>query len=95
MVSFSGAVVDRQVLSINHGSGYVSSFEPVESELEVGDPVSAGQAVASLGSYEHGSTHCTDRPCLHWGVRRHSEYINPRLLLGDLEPSVLLPLNEQ
>lgn len=91
-VSFSGTVVDRDVLSINHGSGYVSSFEPVEPELEVGDPVTAGQTVASLGTYDDGSAHCPNQPCLHWGVRHHGEYINPLLLLGDLEPSVLLPL---
>lgn len=97
-VSFSGTVVNREVLSINHGAGYVSSFEPVESELEVGDQVSAGQTVASLSSYDDGSAHCTNdnrpaQPSLHWGVRLHSEYINPLLLLGELEPSVLLPLN--
>lgn len=92
MVSFSGVVVDREVLSIDHGAGYVSSFEPVESELEVGDAVAAGQPIATLDTYDDGSNHCSDQPCLHWGVRHHGEYINPLLLLGDLEPSVLLPL---
>ena len=93
-VSFSGAVVSREVLSIDHGSGYVSSFEPVESEVEVGDEVSAGDVVATVSTYDDGSNHCPDQPCLHWGVRLHGEYINPLLLLGELEPSVLLPLNE-
>lgn len=97
VVTFSGVVVDREVLSIDHGDGYVSSFEPVSSELEVGDAVSTGDAVASLGTYDDGSHHCTGensttQPCLHWGVRLHDEYINPLLLLGELEPSVLLPL---
>lgn len=94
VVSFSGVVVDREVLSINHGSGYVSSFEPVESELEVGDAVSAGQTVASLSTYDDGNVHCPDQPCLHWGVRHHGDYINPLLLIGGLKPSVLLPLND-
>lgn len=94
VVSFSGVVVNREVLSIDHGAGYVSSFEPVESELEAGDEVSAGDVVASLSTYDDGTTHCTDQPCLHWGVRHHGEYINPLLLLGELEPSVLLPLGE-
>ncbi len=89
-VSFVGVVVDRPVLSIRHGAGYVSSFEPVETELEVGDAVSIGETVGAIAS--SGASHC-EVPCLHWGVRLHGEYINPMLLLGDLEPSVLLPLS--
>ncbi|GAA1137144.1 M23 family metallopeptidase [Nesterenkonia lutea] len=89
-VSFAGIVVDRPVLSIRHGGGYLSSFEPVETVLKVGDAVSAGDEVGTLGA---GNAHC-ELPCLHWGVRLHGEYINPLLLTGDLEPSVLLPLGE-
>lgn len=88
-VSYVGHVVDRPVISVDHGSGLVSSFEPVESELEVGQAVSAGESVGELVA----GGHCTDRggSCVHWGVRLHGEYINPLLMLGDLEPSVLLP----
>lgn len=98
VVSFSGVVVNRKVLSIDHGAGYISSFEPVVSDLVVGDEVSAGDVIAALGTYEDGSDHCTGehgpaQPCLHWGVRHHGDYINPLLLLGELEPSVLLPLS--
>lgn len=92
VVSFSGVVVNREVLSINHGAGYVSSFEPVESEWEIGDAVSTGDVVASLDTYDDGHAHCDDHPCLHWGVRLHGDYINPLLMTGELEPSVLLPL---
>lgn len=91
VVSFSGTVVDREVLSIDHGAGYISSFEAVDADLEVGDAVAAGEVVAELGTYDDGDNHC-DQPCLHWGVRLHGEYINPLLLLGEVEPSVLLPL---
>jgi murein DD-endopeptidase MepM/ murein hydrolase activator NlpD len=93
VVSFSGIVVNRQVLSIDHGGGYVSSFEPVESDFEPGVAVSQDQAVAVLGTYDDASHHC-DSPCLHWGVRLHGDYINPLLMLGELEPSVLLPLHK-
>lgn len=89
-VSFSGKVVNREVLSIDHGGGYVSSFEPVDSSLEVGDRVSQGQVVARLARYDDGSFAC-DEPCFHWGVRHRGEYINPMLLVGPVEPSVLLP----
>src|SRR5699024_8694259 len=33
IVSFTGKVVDRGVLSIDHGGGYTSSFEPVQTQL--------------------------------------------------------------
>ena len=93
VVSFSGQVVDREVLSINHGGGYISSFEPVESELDVGDTVAGGQPAAVLRTYDDGTHHC-DSPCVHWGVRLHGEYINPLLMTGELQPSVLLPLHK-
>ncbi|MGJ9374034.1 M23 family metallopeptidase [Nesterenkonia sp. CF4.4] len=89
-VSFVGIVVDRPVLSIRHGDGYLSSFEPVESPLKFGDRVTAGDPVGTVAS---GARHCAT-PCLHWGVRLYGEYINPLTLTGDVEPSVLLPLGE-
>ncbi|MDS2171276.1 M23 family metallopeptidase [Nesterenkonia sp. CL21] len=91
VVRFTGVVVDREVLTLDHGGGLVSSFEPAPSELAAGDTVAAGDVVAELGTYADGGHHC-DRRCLHWGVRLQGEYINPLMLLGDLEPSVLLPL---
>lgn len=90
-VSFAGVVVDRPVLSIRHAHGYLSSFEPVETDLKVGDSVSTGDPVGTLVA---GHRPCP-APCLHWGVRLHGEYINPLLLTGDLEPSVLLPLGPE
>lgn len=92
VVSFSGMVVNRTVLSIDHGGGMVSSFEPVDSELEVGEAVAAGDVIATVGEYQTGHFHCHHQRCLHWGVRLHGDYINPLLMLGELEPSVLLPL---
>ena len=85
-------MVNREVLSINHGAGLISSFEPVDSDLTVGDTVSQREPIAQPDTYDDGSTHCHS-PCVHWGVRHHGEYINPLLMLGELEPSVLLPQN--
>lgn len=87
-VSFVGVVVDRPVLSVDHGAGFISSFEPIDSELEVGDAVAAGDPLGELAA----GGHCDDGSCVHWGVRLHGEYINPLLLLDELEPSVLLPV---
>ena len=88
-VSFVGTVVDRPVITVDHGGGIRSSFEPVKSELKEGALVSKGQVIGTL---ENG--HCEDIPCLHWGVRRGEDYVNPLAFVTDLRPSVLLPLNQ-
>jgi murein DD-endopeptidase MepM/ murein hydrolase activator NlpD len=87
VVSFSGTVVDRPVLSIQHAEDLVSSFEPVAATVTAGDSVRAGQVVGVVAS----GAHCTDK-CLHFGVRRHGQYISPVLFLGGLSRAVLLPL---
>lgn len=86
-VSFVGVVVDRPVITVDHGNGLRSSFEPVESGLAVGAAVVAGQV---LGRAKSG--HCGQAPCVHWGVRRGEAYLNPLVFVMDLRPSVLLPL---
>ncbi|MGV8969667.1 MAG: M23 family metallopeptidase [Microbacteriaceae bacterium] len=85
IVHFVGFVVDRPVVSIDHGSGVLSSFEPVASTLKKGQRVSAG---ASIGTLLPG--HCTT-PCLHLGARLNGEYVSPLLFLGGLPRAVLLP----
>jgi murein DD-endopeptidase MepM/ murein hydrolase activator NlpD len=86
-VSFVGVVVDRPVITIDHGNGLRSSFEPVESTLAAGNVVAAGEPVGTL----HAG-HCAAVPCVHWGVRRGDDYLNPLQFVMDLRPSILLPL---
>jgi murein DD-endopeptidase MepM/ murein hydrolase activator NlpD len=88
-VSFSGVVVDRPVITIDHGGGLRSSFEPVQSALAAGDTVAAGQVI---GTVTPG--HCPPALCLHWGVRDGDQYVNPLQFVLDLRPSILLPLAE-
>ncbi|WP_285245457.1 M23 family metallopeptidase [Pseudarthrobacter sp. fls2-241-R2A-127] len=87
-VSFVGIVVDRPVITIDHGGGLRSSFEPVESTLAEGTPVGAGEVI---GTVVPG--HCPAVNCLHWGVREGEEYVNPLQFVLDLRPSILLPLS--
>ena len=85
-VSFVGTVVDRPVITIDHGNGLRSSFEPVASSLTAGSAVAEGDV---LGQIQAG--HCgLAPPCLHWGVRRGEDYVNPLAFVMDLRPSVLL-----
>ena len=87
IVHFSGVVVDRPVVSIEHAGGYLSSFEPVESDLRAGTPVARGQPIGTVVA-----GHCPTR-CLHFGVRLDGEYVSPLLLLGEVERAVLLPMD--
>ncbi len=85
-ISFAGTVVDRPVLTVDHGNGYRSSFEPIVSSLRPGMAVAAGDV---LGRSLPG--HCGGIPCVHWGVRLGDEYVNPLAFVADLRPSILLP----
>lgn len=87
VVRFAGWVVDRSVLSIDHGGGWVSSYEPVSTPLQPGDRVRRGDVIGTL---QPG--HCTGGSCLHFGVRLRGEYVSPLLLIGGQPRAVLLPL---
>jgi len=83
-VRFAGWVVDRPVLSIDHGP-VISSYEPVTSPLRAGEPVAAGQPIGTVLA-----GHC-DARCVHLGTRVDGEYRNPLLWLGGVPRAVLLP----
>lgn len=89
-VSHVGTVVDRNTITIDHGNGLRSSFEPVDSDLKRGDRVRQGQVIGVL---ENGN-HCmfSIRACVHWGVRLGEDYVNPLQFIGAFLPSVLLPI---
>ena len=97
-VIFVGQVVDRPVVTIRHANGLLSSLEPVDSDLEVGRMVTAGDR---LGTISAEGQHCAVQ-CIHWGVRVpdgwrigstvRDLYIDPGFLLGWTEPSILWPV---
>ncbi|MGN7800918.1 murein hydrolase activator EnvC family protein [Leifsonia sp. 22587] len=86
VVRFSGVVVDRPVLTLDHG-GVLSSYEPVASELVPGTSVARGAIVGTVAA----GGHCAEA-CLHVGVRVDGEYVSPLLFFARVPPAVLLPL---
>ncbi len=97
VVTFSQIVVNRPVLTIAVENGLRLSFEPVTSTLRVGERVAQGQTIGIV----EGPSHCDGaaagtgiNSCLHWGVRRGQEYLDPLQFILDLRPSILLPLND-
>ncbi len=85
VISFSGDVAGRGVLTITGPAGERVSLEPVTTELRSGDRVTRGEPIASLQS-----GHCSDL-CLHVGLRIGERYRSPRAELGVLQRAVLLP----
>jgi murein DD-endopeptidase MepM/ murein hydrolase activator NlpD len=76
-VSFAGRVAGRGVVVVQHRDGLRTSYEPVAADVTVGDAVTPGTVLGTLGR----STHCL-RSCLHWGLRRGTDYLDPMSLLG-------------
>lgn len=97
VVAFTGRVVDRTVISIDHADGIRTTYEPVDPVVGAGDQVRAGAVIGHLARFDTG-VHCgTD--CLHWGARiGGQDYLDPLLLVGHrpvvirlypLQPAVL------
>ena len=89
VIAYAGTVVDRPIVTIDHGDGLVTTLEPVASSRGAGDAVSAGDVVGTLGRGGH-----VRAGELHLGVRRDGEYINPLVLLAEVPRAVLLPCCE-
>ncbi|WP_309080257.1 M23 family metallopeptidase [Zhihengliuella sp.] len=86
-VAFVGVVVDRPVLTIDHGDGVLTSYEPLASDLAVDSRVAAGQVIGTVAD----GGHCA-ASCLHWGLRIDGVYADPLPTVRDTRPSILLPV---
>ncbi|MFI6233182.1 murein hydrolase activator EnvC family protein [Micromonospora sp. NPDC050784] len=87
-VLFAGLVAGRPVVTVGHAGGLRTTHEPVQPAVRPGQPVTAG---APLGELLPGHPGCPAEACLHWGLRRGEEYLDPLALLG-LGPVRLLPV---
>ena len=88
-VIWAGILAGRGVVVVGHQGGLRTTYEPVTSSVVAGEQVHAGELLGTIG---RGQTHC-DGHCLHWGLRRGLEYLNPLLLLG-LGHARLIPIQE-
>ncbi|MEV4813932.1 murein hydrolase activator EnvC family protein [Micromonospora avicenniae] len=88
-VLFAGMVAGRPVVTVGHAAGLRTTYEPVRPAVTAGDRVPTG---APLGVLQAGHAGCPAAACLHWGLRRGEEYLDPLALLG-LGPVRLLPLD--
>jgi murein DD-endopeptidase MepM/ murein hydrolase activator NlpD len=87
VVRFAGDVAGRGVVVVAHPDGIRTEYEPVAPSVRAGARVTGGQQIGVLRGSHLG---CTG-PCLHWGARRGTAYLDPLRLLVPLGPVVLLP----
>lgn len=93
-VAFLGKVANRMVLTIRGYDGYLASFEPLCAIVELNQEVLAGEVIGSWCEPDDSYvSHCPTR-CIHLSARRAGDYLNPLWLMGLVEPSRLMPLDE-
>lgn len=85
LVRFAGRIAGRGVVVVSHG-GLRTTYEPVTARVAVGDRVAAGEV---LGVLEPGHRCPGSSACLHWGLKRGDQYLNP--LSGAAASLRLLP----
>jgi murein DD-endopeptidase MepM/ murein hydrolase activator NlpD len=89
VVRFVGVVAGRGVVSLDHGSGVRTTYEPVTASVRAGAAVVSGQVIGTLAST---GSHCGVAACLHWGASVAGRYIDPLSLLRPRDPAILLPI---
>jgi len=78
VVRFAGRVAHIGVVSITHSDGLVTTYQPVAAVVHRGEPVRAGQPIGRLLL---AGRHCA-AACLHWGLLRGADYLDPLALVG-------------
>jgi murein DD-endopeptidase MepM/ murein hydrolase activator NlpD len=89
IVLFAGMVAGRPVISVAHPNGLRTTYEPVDPSVAAGQAVARGSPIGTLIA---GHAGCPAAACVHWGLRRGADYLDP---LGLLRPPRvrLLPLS--
>ena len=80
-VTHAGPVAGRGTVTVAHGDGLSSTYEPLDTVVVVGDVVTTGDVLGTLRARD-GPRHCGVRACLHLGARRGASYLDPYPLLA-------------
>lgn len=78
-VVFAGPVAGTGVVSIAHRGGLRTTYQPVKASVHAGQRVEEGD---TIGVLQGGHSGCPKAACLHWGLRRDRQYLDPLTLLG-------------
>ncbi len=72
-VTYAGMLAGRGVVVVTHGA-LRTTYEPVTATVRAGQVVQSGQ---ELGTLQDGHPSCAPESCLHWGLRRGEDYLDP------------------
>ena len=78
VVVYAAPLADRGVVSVDHADGLRTTYEPVAAGVRAGQIVARGEVLGTLTAGHEG---CPAPACLHWGLRRGREYLDPLLLV--------------
>ncbi|MQA09527.1 MAG: peptidoglycan DD-metalloendopeptidase family protein [Pseudonocardiaceae bacterium] len=92
VVIFAGPLAGRGVVSVEHAGGLRTTYEPVTATVRRGQRVRRGEVIGRLAV---GHPECAAAACLHWGVRRGEEYLDPLRLVAAGGRVRLLPWHER
>ena len=87
-VTWAGVLAGRGVVVVSHGA-LRTTYEPVAVLVKTGAVVRAGDVIAAL---QPGHPGCPVAACLHWGLLRGSDYLDPMTLIDRVVR--LLPLGD-
>lgn len=88
-ITYAGQLAGRGVVVVSQGP-IRTTYEPVVASVRTGATVKAGQPIGRLSA---AGSHCAPAVCLHWGLRRGEDYLDPLSLLNS-GPVRLLPLSQ-
>jgi hypothetical protein len=86
-VTYAGLLAGRGVVVVTHGA-LRTTYEPLSPSVRVGAAVALGEVVGTLSP---GHAGCPAAACLHWGLRRGEQYLDP-VRLVQRGPVRLLPV---
>lgn len=70
-VYFAGSVAGVGTVSVDHGNGWRTTYQPVRATVAKGDVVGAGDPIGTLLA-----GHCATA-CLHWGLTDGVDHLDP------------------
>jgi murein DD-endopeptidase MepM/ murein hydrolase activator NlpD len=76
-VTWAGVLAGRGVVVVSHGQ-LRTTYEPVVAAVRKGQAVHAGDPIGRL---QPGHAGCPVAACLHWGLLRGSDYLDPLSLI--------------
>lgn len=89
VVHYIGSIDNVPAISISHGE-VRSTYQPVVAVVKIGQEVRKGELI---GHIVRRGNHCKAVSCLHFGVKRDAEYLDPNLFLTTTPKVVLINPN--